>query len=99
MSNSVKWFVFNFIILISAKGSKLACQKSDLFNIVLHCLFVLPDALPLEKRFDVLVLTLTFIINLVEHSEENRSGSCSKYDDKCQHSQHMSLRKASVKSS
>jgi len=25
-----------------------------------------------EKRFDVLVLTLTFIINLVENSEENR---------------------------
>ena len=56
----------------------MACQKSDLFNIVLHCLFVLPDALPLEKRFDVLVLTLTFIINLVEHSEENRSGKMFK---------------------
>jgi hypothetical protein len=56
----------------AAKGSRLACEKSDLFDIVLHCLFVLPDSLPVDKRFDVLVLTLTFIINLVEHSEENR---------------------------
>ena len=50
----------------------MACQRSDLFDIVLHCLFVLPESLPDEKRFDVLVLTLTFVINLVEHSEENR---------------------------
>ncbi len=39
---------------------------------VLHCLFVIPNYLPVEKRFDVLVLTLTLLINLVEHCEPNR---------------------------
>ena len=47
-------------------------EKSDTFDLVLHCLFVMPEYLPVEKRFDVLVLTLTLLINLVEHCEENR---------------------------
>ena len=43
----------------------MAGQKTDLFEIVLHCLFVMPDFLPMEKRFDVQVLTLTLMINLM----------------------------------
>ena len=48
-------------------------EKSDTFDIVLHCLFVMPDYVPVEKRFDILVLTLTLLINLVEHCEHNRA--------------------------
>ena len=48
-------------------------EKSDTFDIVLHCLFVMPDYVPVEKRFDILVLTLTLLINLVEHCEHNRT--------------------------
>ena len=48
-------------------------EKPDTFELVLHCLFVMPDYLAIEKRFDVLVLTLTLIINLVEHCEDNRT--------------------------
>ena len=47
-------------------------EKKDTFDLVLHCLFVMPNYLPVEKRFDVLVLTLTLLINLVENCEENR---------------------------
>ena len=50
----------------------MAGEKSDTFDLVLHCLFVMPDYLPVEKRFDILVLTLTLLINLVEHCEQNR---------------------------
>ena len=48
-------------------------EKPDTFELVLHCLFVMPEYLAIEKRFDVLVLTLTLLINLVEHCEENRT--------------------------
>jgi hypothetical protein len=54
-------------------GSKMSGEKPDTFELVLHCLFVMPDYLAIEKRFDVLVLTLTLLINLVEHCEENRT--------------------------
>ena len=33
----------------------------------------MPDYVPVEKRFDILVLTLTLLINLVEHCEHNRT--------------------------
>ena len=47
-------------------------KKSDTFDLVFHCLFAMPYYLPVEKRFDILVLTLTLMINLVEHCEQNR---------------------------
>jgi hypothetical protein len=53
-------------------GSRLSREKSDTFDIILHCLFVMPTYVPVEKSFDLLVLTLTLIINLVEHCEANR---------------------------
>ena len=52
----------------------MAGQKTDLFEIVLHCLFVMPDFLPMEKRFDVQVLTLTLMINLMVMSFELNYG-------------------------
>lgn len=57
---------------IAAIGSKMSGEKADTFDLVLHCLFVMPNYLPVEKRFDGLVLTLTLLINLVEHCEPNR---------------------------
>jgi len=54
-------------------GSQMSGAKDDTFDLVLHCLFVMPSYLPIEKRFDVLVLTLTLLINLVEHCEQNRT--------------------------
>ena len=40
---------------------------------VLRCLFIMPYWFcPLNKRFEALVLSLTLLINMVEHCEENR---------------------------
>ena len=54
-------------------GSEISGAKEDMFDITLHCMFVLPASIPEEKRFDLLVLTLTLLINLVENSKKNRS--------------------------
>ena len=51
----------------------MAGKNEGLFDAVLHCLFVLPESIPFEKRFDVHVLALTMIINMVENCEENRA--------------------------
>ena len=53
-------------------GSRLSGQKDGIFGICLHGMFVLPSYLPEEKRFDIVVLTLTLIINLVENCKPNR---------------------------
>ena len=53
-------------------GSRLSGEKEDIFDICLHGMFVLPTYIPEEKRFDVLVLILTLIINLVENCKPNR---------------------------
>ena len=36
-------------------------------------MFIIPDYMPEQKRFDILVLSLTLIINLVEHCKPNRT--------------------------
>jgi hypothetical protein len=53
-------------------GSRLSGEKEGTFDLCLHGLFVLPCYFPEEKRFDILVLTLTLIINLVENCKPNR---------------------------
>ena len=53
-------------------GSRLSGEKERIFDLCLHGMFVLPAYLPLDKRFDILVLTLTLIINLVENCIPNR---------------------------
>ena len=47
------------LIFITFFGSEMSGEKSDTFDIVLHLLLVMPDYVPVEKRFDILVLTLT----------------------------------------
>lgn len=40
---------------------------------ILRCIFIMPYWFcPLSKRFEALVLSLTLLINMVEHSDENR---------------------------
>ena len=41
------WLFYYFIL---AFGSKMAGEKSDTFEIVLHTLFIMPDYLPLGKK-------------------------------------------------
>ena len=53
-------------------GSRLSGEKEGIFDLCLHGMFVIPHYLPEEKRFDILVLTLTLIINLVENCFPNR---------------------------
>ncbi len=53
-------------------GSAMAGKLAGLFDTTMHCLFVLPESMPQEKRFDVLVLALTLLINLVENCIPNR---------------------------
>merc|ERR1719412_3500566 len=54
-------------------GSRLSGEKEGIFDLCLHGMFVIPHYLPEEKRFDILVLTLTLIINLVENCYPNRA--------------------------
>ena len=61
-----------YLSVVLALGSAMAGKEEGVFDAVLHCLFVLPDSIPFEKRFDVHVLALTMIINMVENCTENR---------------------------
>merc|ERR1712029_1038799 len=56
-----------------AFGSQLSGEKEGIFDLILHCMFVVPEYLPEQKRFDILVLSLTFIINMIEHCRPNRT--------------------------
>ncbi|XP_063228119.1 LOW QUALITY PROTEIN: protein wings apart-like [Bacillus rossius redtenbacheri] len=53
-------------------GSTLAGEKKGIMSASLHVLLRAPDYVPEEKKFDLLVLALILLINLVEHSKANR---------------------------
>ena len=54
-------------------GSLEIGQKEGCMYRVLRCIFIMPYWFcPLGKRFEALVLSLTLLINMVEHSDENR---------------------------
>ncbi|RZF43463.1 hypothetical protein LSTR_LSTR001724 [Laodelphax striatellus] len=53
-------------------GSTLTGGQEGLLNANLHILIYGPDYVPEEQKFDLTVLALTLLINLVEHSESNR---------------------------
>merc|ERR1712241_1632702 len=56
-----------------AYGSVHVGQKKGCMATVLRCLFIMPYWFcPLGKRFEALVLSLTLLINMVEHCDENR---------------------------
>ncbi|XP_077999343.1 wings apart-like protein homolog [Glandiceps talaboti] len=53
-------------------GSTKMGEKEGLISTALCCVLQAPQYLPNEQRFDVLVLSLGLLINLVEHSAKNR---------------------------
>lgn len=56
----------------SLLGSKVVGSQPGLLSAILLCILQAPKAVPMEQRFDLLVLSLGLLINLVEHCEENR---------------------------
>lgn len=56
----------------SALGSSVVGSQPGLLPALLLCILQVPKAVPLEQRFDLLVLSLGLLINLVEHCEGNR---------------------------
>ncbi|PNF21759.1 hypothetical protein B7P43_G09875 [Cryptotermes secundus] len=53
-------------------GSTLVGERKGIVNASLHVLLQVPNYVPEEKKFDLLVLALILLINLVEHSKANR---------------------------
>lgn len=56
----------------SLLGSEVVGSQPGLLAAILLCILQVPKAVPTEQRFDLLVLSLGLLINLVEHCEENR---------------------------
>eukprot|EP00112_Aurelia_sp_Birch-Aquarium-sp1_P003531 Seg1394.14 transcript_id=Seg1394.14/GoldUCD/mRNA.D3Y31 product="Wings apart-like protein" protein_id=Seg1394.14/GoldUCD/D3Y31 len=54
-------------------ASSRFCQQADVLNVLLKSALQLPGYLPEPKRFDVAVLSLGLLINLVEYSTKNLS--------------------------
>uniref|UniRef100_A0A2R5L3W0 Putative sister chromatid cohesion protein n=1 Tax=Ornithodoros turicata TaxID=34597 RepID=A0A2R5L3W0_9ACAR len=57
----------------SPEGSSHVGSSPGLLGSVLLCILQVPRAVPSELRFDLLVLSLGLLINMVEHCEENRA--------------------------
>lgn len=57
----------------SEEGSGLVGGRPGLLGAVLLCILQVPRAVPSELRFDLLVLSLGLLINMVEHCQENRA--------------------------
>ncbi|XP_043110261.1 wings apart-like protein homolog [Puntigrus tetrazona] len=53
-------------------GSTKTGEQEDLISTALHCVLRVPQYLPQERRFDIRVLGLGLLINLVEYSARNR---------------------------
>ncbi|XP_051925498.1 wings apart-like protein homolog [Hippocampus zosterae] len=53
-------------------GSTKTGQQDDLIRTALNCVLRVPQYFPQEKRFDIRVLGLGLLINLVEYSARNR---------------------------
>ncbi|XP_012269007.2 protein wings apart-like [Athalia rosae] len=53
-------------------GSKVVGSQSGVVNCSLYLLLRVPESLPEEKRFDMMMLALIFLINLVEQCDDNK---------------------------
>ncbi|XP_071439243.1 protein wings apart-like [Hetaerina americana] len=53
-------------------GSTLAGEREGIMEASLHCLLQVPNFVPEDRKFEILVLALALLINLVEHSPLNR---------------------------
>jgi hypothetical protein len=55
-----------------AFGSKSVGTQNGVLDCSLFLLLRVPESLPEEKRFDMMMLTLILLINLVEQCDENK---------------------------
>ncbi|XP_034945654.1 protein wings apart-like [Chelonus insularis] len=53
-------------------GSKTVGSQNNLINCSLNLILHVPASLPEEKRFDMIMLTLILLINLVEQCDDNK---------------------------
>lgn len=53
-------------------GSETVGSQNGLIDCSLNLLLRVPDSLPEEKRFDMMMLTLSLLINLVEQCDDNK---------------------------
>ncbi|XP_072347468.1 wings apart-like protein homolog [Scyliorhinus torazame] len=53
-------------------GSTKTGEQDDLISTTMNCVLQVPQYIPQEQRFDIRVLGLGLLINLVEHSARNR---------------------------
>ncbi|XP_029849869.2 wings apart-like protein homolog isoform X1 [Ixodes scapularis] len=56
----------------SPLGSSVVGSQPGLLCAILLCILQVPRSVPSEQRFDLLVLSLGLLINMVEHCESNR---------------------------
>lgn len=56
----------------SSLGSAVVGSQPGLLCAILLCILQVPRSVPSEQRFDLLVLSLGLLINMVEHCEGNR---------------------------
>lgn len=57
---------------ILAFGSKSLGSQPGVLDCSLYLLLRVPDSLPEEKRFDMMMLALILLINLVEQCDDNK---------------------------
>ncbi|XP_043498318.1 protein wings apart-like [Polistes fuscatus] len=55
-----------------SSGSKLVGSQSGVVDCTLYLLLRVPESLPEEKRFDMMMLALILLINLVEQCDDNK---------------------------
>ncbi|XP_050392558.1 wings apart-like protein homolog [Patella vulgata] len=82
VKESIGWVVFNCMLAVlrvllnvthdNDIGSAKVGEQDAVINVVLECILSTPQYIPQEQKFDLLVLSLGLLINLVEHSEMNR---------------------------
>lgn len=64
-------FIYTFSIFL-AFGSKSVGSQTGMIDCSLYLLLRVPESLPEEKRFDMMMLALSLLINLVEQCDDNK---------------------------
>lgn len=64
--------IIQCFIIISAFGSKSLGLQPGVLDCSLYLLLRVPESLPEEKRFDMMMLALILLINLVEQCDDNK---------------------------
>lgn len=64
--------IMQCFIIILAFGSKSLGSQPGVLDCSLYLLLRVPESLPEEKRFDMMMLALILLINLVEQCDDNK---------------------------